>query len=627
MRAWTGLIGAAIAFCVATVPLAAQPAETIEASSAAAPATPTAHRLSGAIERALASIAGGSELAPVYAARGGAPLWLADDGGLTPSAVALADEIIKADDWGLDVRAFDLGSLAPVRTGVRTDEAAAHAEVALSRAVLTYARHAKGGRIDPSALSLWLDQRPQKVDATSVLPQIAGVADPAAALRNLHPQHWQFTELRKAWLEAKTVVEKPRVLKPRLGSGPVLKPGIRHPHVAVVREILEVPAPSVDDVDVYDPALQQAVAAVLARSGRKGQPLIGKQGRAVLNAEAARLSAPPDRIDRQKLLVNLERWRWMPADLGAMHIWNNLPEYTMRAVRSGTVVHAERIIIGKPETQTPIFSNAIQFVVAQPNWGVPETMKVRELLPHLRAGRFDILDKRQMRIPKGRRGEETLDPGEIDWTRSDIRAVSIVQDPGPSNPLGSVKFMFPNKHDVYMHDTPTKGLFGSAQRTFSNGCIRVRNPRRLAEILFAADRGWTPQQVAVALDRAEPNTRIDLKRSVPVHNTYFTIVAAADGRLVSLPDVYGHDKRVAAALAGTSVAVIAAADPAAKLRGEVDRTLAASPLQAGAVVRLAGVTRKPAKGAYALGGPTEGPPPSFVSAPASRRGSAFSSGL
>jgi len=244
-------------------------------------------------------------------------------------------------------------------------------------------------------------------------------------------------------------------------------------------------------------------------------------------------------------------------------------------VRNGQVIHQERIIIGKPTNQTPIFSDEMEFVVFHPDWGVPGTIKVTDLLPALQAGDDSILERRNMRIVHGNR---TVRAYEIDWERTDIRSVSIIQEPGSSNPLGQLKFMFPNRHDVYMHDTPTKNLFDSNVRTFSSGCIRVRNPVRLAELVFGEDRKWTQTDITDLLKpRAPQNNRVNLNRRVPVHNTYFTLLADEKGEVAKFADVYGHDKRIQAVLLdGESVASVARNDPAVALERKV-KSLAAAP--------------------------------------------------
>jgi len=229
----------------------------------------------------------------------------------------------------------------------------------------------------------------------------------------------------------------------------------------------------------------------------------------------------------------------------------------------GEVLHQERIIIGKPTTQTPVFSDTMDHIIFQPEWGVPESIKIRSLLPNLRGGDYGVLARRGMSI-RGV-GNRVISPSRFKWSKVDIRDIAIVQGPGPSNPLGKMKFMFPNHHSVYMHDTPDKHLFDSSERTFSHGCIRVRNPDKLAEVLLGEVEGWSGSDVARQL-KIKTTSRIDLTQHIPVYNTYLTTWVNPDGTVAQFKDVYGHDKRYSEALAGKSIELIAARDPALELK-------------------------------------------------------------
>jgi murein L,D-transpeptidase YcbB/YkuD len=556
-------------------------------------------------------------LGKVYASKSGTLLWWSQQGATT-AATALADEIRRADDYGLESKAFDLPDLGAVGTGMA---ARAEADVKLSLAAIKYAWHAAGGRVDPSQLSLWLDQWPQPVDVAALVSRLTEATDPAGVLRDLNPTHPQFERLRQKLIEARApriptptpVVEAaapvppapapatmppsvpsalpapPAVQVPLVPPGPRLVPGVIHPDIEFVRVRLGVPTNSFDR-DRYDARLVRAVNEFEKSAGRKPKLVIDDSLRDLLNGSpppvlVQTLAPPlatkprpthsktsqrqPSGPDIKRLLVNMERWRWLPRDMGALHVWNNLPEFETRVVRDGRTIHQERIIIGKPDTQTPVFSDRMRFVVFNPDWGVPPSIKVKDLLHRLQDGDEDVLERRNMRIVIN---GKVADPGKINWDKVDIRQVPIVQGPGRDNPLGTVKFMFPNKHDVYMHDTPSKGLFGSSVRTFSHGCIRVRNPRKLAELVFGADRGWSAADVAgqFAEKPTEPH-KVDLQQSIPVHNTYFTMLVEADGTLRTFADVYGHDRRIAAVLLdGKPAALVAKDDPALRLQREID---------------------------------------------------------
>jgi len=193
------------------------------------------------------------------------------------------------------------------------------------------------------------------------------------------------------------------------------------------------------------------------------------------------------------------------------------------------------------------------------------------LLPKLRRGDTGVLARRGMRIAVN---GKAINPSRYDWSRVDIRGVPIVQAAGSSNPLGRVKFMFPNKHAVYMHDTPDKHLFKSERRLYSSGCIRVRNPDQLASLVFSQDRGWGKGRIASLMSTsAKANQRVDLEDEIDVHNVYFTAVVDEDGTLRTLRDVYGHDRRIGEALKGTAPEVIARSDPALALERSVKHIL------------------------------------------------------
>jgi murein L,D-transpeptidase YcbB/YkuD len=256
----------------------------------------------------------------------------------------------------------------------------------------------------------------------------------------------------------------------------------------------------------------------------------------------------------------------MPEEMGQFYVWNNLPEFQTRLIKNGKIIHQERIIVGKPNTQTPVFSDEMSHIIFQPEWGVPESIKLRQILPHMRGGDYGVLARRGMQI---RDGERVINPARIKWSKVDIRNVPVIQGPGPGNPLGRLKFMFPNHHDVYMHDTNDKYLFNSAERSFSHGCIRVRDPERFAEVILGEVAGWSREAVEQQLKVKKP-VRVDLPARLPVHNTYLTTWVNPDGTVVQFKDIYGHDKRFSEALAGKSIRLIASRDPALALKKQND---------------------------------------------------------
>jgi murein L,D-transpeptidase YcbB/YkuD len=418
-----------------------------------------------------------------YAARQHEPVWTTA-AGFTLAAQSAMAEIRRADEWALDAMAFQLPA-APAAGGVDWTRAArADAEIELSLAILKYARHARGGRAEPTALSRNLDRKLPLLEPQRVIEQASKAAEVGAYLRSLHPQHSQFEALRQKYLA--------------LRAGQPI-------------------------------ALSEAAAEV------------GKKGAKKKSATAS------DTPSARQLAANMEQWRWMPDQLGELYVWVNVPEFTLRVVKGGNVIHTERVIVGKRETPTPVLSQDLEQVIFHPSWGVPESIKRQDILPSLRRGSTRLFTHYKLRIQRGGRD---VDPASIDWETADIRNFHVYQPPGETNVLGVVKFRFPNKHDVYMHDTPTKNLFNAPVRTFSHGCMRVRDPLRLAELLLMEDQNWPAGRVAAVVSGGQQNNQVNFTRKIPVHITYFTAMVEEAGRLKLFADIYGHEQRIILGMEG-----------------------------------------------------------------------------
>ena len=483
-----------------------------------------------------------------------------NDHSLSAKGVALREELSSSDAYGLAPLELDVPAL-PVDVSSPTKRA--EAEVDLTVAAVRYAWHARGGRLNASQISAWLDAEPKSLYASDVFRAIAANGgDPIAGLRSFHPQHPQFERLRLAYLAERGKIVA--VSAPAIPSGTPIEAGDRHPDVVLIRQRLGAASRAEGDANLLDRGLLRRIREVLGEEYSRTSR-VDDEVRSALNATRP-VDRAPNRALLDKYLVNLERWRTMPDDMGRLYIWNNLPEFTTRVVKEGAAIHEERIIIGKPDTQTPVFTDVMNHVIFAPEWGVPELIKLRQILPHMRGGDYGVLARRGMQICDGNR---VINPTRIKWSKVDIRNVPIIQGPGPGNPLGRLKFMFPNHHDVYMHDTPDKHLFESSERTFSHGCIRVRNPETLAEVLLGETKGWSAADVGRQL-KVRSTARFDLEQPIPVHNTYFTISVDPDGTVVQFADVYGHDQRYNEALAGKSIDMIAARDPALALKKKND---------------------------------------------------------
>ena len=502
-------------------------------------------------------------LAAYYNGQKGQPIWTSKD-GFNSNASKVIKEIRSADEWGLDASAFQV----PANPGAKaTPQALADAEIKLSLVVLKYARHARGGRLDPPSLSEVIDRRPHLYDPKSVLRAMAAAESPDAYMRNLHPKHEQFKRLRQALLSlSRGGGGGGGGSALRIPAGPNFRPGDNDPQIAVIRKRLGAGTDGRRDT-VYDNALLEAVNQYQREHGVRPTGIIDRNFRASLNELAPREPAPRSTgsMDEKKLriLINMERWRWMPDDLGSFYVWDSVPEQVTRVFDRGKLVLMERIVVGRPATPTPTFTANMQFVTFNPEWAVPEGIKVNEIAPKLqqgggrdffggygRGGSSQALERMGgLRVVYN--GRE-IDPDSVDWSNVDIRRFQFIQGPGERNVLGVVKFRFPNKHDVYMHDTPDRHLFNQTPRTFSHGCMRTENPLHLAEVILGHDKGMSPGQIREMVQSGVTN-EIKLNSAIPVHVAYFTAEVDEQGQVHTFPDVYGVDSRIASALRGQAV--------------------------------------------------------------------------
>ncbi len=485
-------------------------------------------------------------------------LWV-DENGLTKRAEAVVAEIGKAEDYGLRASDYAL----PKTDGFKAEDAnakdwLADAEIQINYAVLAYANDARGGRIDPQRLSENLDPSLALPNPSEVLDSIAIRSDPAAYLRSFQPDQPQFEALRQKLIEIRGGNKPIESAKPdvvTIPDGRVLKLGVEDDQVLLLRQRLGVQSQADANEKMFDQDVLEAVKRFQSEHGSVPDGLVGAGTRRMLNAQHEPQPQAGGQPKIETLLINMERWRWLPHDLGPYYVTVNIPEFMLRVVEDGKTVHSTRVVTGKPDKQTPVFSDDMEEIVFNPYWNVPNSIKTEEIAPYLQQGGgffgggwdTSVLARHNLRI-RGANGRE-IDPNSIDWGRVDIRNYELFQPPGPDNVLGTVKFVFPNKHDVYMHDTTQKNLFAQTVRAESHGCMRVQNPQALALLLLHHDQGWSQTQIDQAVATSEDN-HVALQHQIPVYITYFTLKVNDDGSVSKFNDVYGHDARMAAALSG-----------------------------------------------------------------------------
>jgi murein L,D-transpeptidase YcbB/YkuD len=452
-----------------------------------------------------------------YLERGFAPLWT-NESGFTPSARSAIARLRRAGEDGLDLSAF---AIARVIGEARTPAELARADVMLSAAIVAYAVQASGGRIEPSSISPEITAKPDVADPLKALALIAAAADPDAALEDFNPPQKDYRDLRDKLAESRA---DGAPLAKAIPPGPMLKIGMADPRVALIRSRFGLDALAEGQTSnalVYD----AQVAAVVADFQRaNGLPPSG-----FLTANTVRaLSGGANSRQEAAILANMEMWRWEPRDMGDERVEVNVPDFTLKVTQGDEVVHRARVIVGKPDTQTAIFSNQIKYLLLNPAWNVPMSIIKKEMMPKL-ANDPDYLT---------RAGFEVTRKGD---------ALYVRQPPGERNALGHILFMFPNEHSIYLHDTPARGLFASQRRAFSHGCVRVDDPMRLGELVMGgAERGWTQTRLHSLVGNTERT--IFLPRPLAIHIEYFTAFVDESGALQMRDDIYGHMRRVEEAL-------------------------------------------------------------------------------
>jgi murein L,D-transpeptidase YcbB/YkuD len=464
-----------------------------------------------------------------YGARNFEPLWLTEDenGGIafSPDAAEIIEVFKEAYLEGLNPDDYLTDEIDLTHIGGDPIELAT-LETAFSAAAVRYAQNAYGGRINPRQVSGYITITPPHINESETLMELAGSDSPGDILRALSPTHREFVALRDALAGFYDgTAEEPLVIP----DGSMIRPGRTDERVPLLRERLGLTAPQTDEL-VYDEELVAAVEAFQDSLGLLVDGIVGPATTAALNGGNA--------TSREDIIANMERWRWMPEGLGEFYVNVNIPEFHVGIYRDGDLVYGSRVVVGKRSNQTPVFSDEIEHVVVNPYWNVPSSIARNEIGPQL-ASNPGYIASHNMELLSGGR---IVNASAVDWSTTSINNFRIRQRPGSSNALGSIKFLFPNQHDVYLHDTPSKYLFDRSQRAYSHGCIRVQNPWEFAAALLQEEPTITLASLESQRGGGERWNNLD--KHIPVHITYFTLRVDEDGTIRSYGDVYGHNARV-----------------------------------------------------------------------------------
>jgi murein L,D-transpeptidase YcbB/YkuD len=470
-----------------------------------------------------------------YAARQYAPLWI-EKGVATANAKAAVAYLAGVAAEGLDPADYP----TPDFQASADPAALAQAEFKLTNSVLNFARHAQTGRVHFSRVSDAISYNQVFPEPADILTKMADTKDIPAALADYNPPQDGYKALKAKLAEARARTGDSGPA--RIANGPLLKIDkekiaknsknkvaadilMQDPRVPALRTRLGVPGEP--DNTTYDRTLADAVKKFQRQNDLSPN---GNLNSATIEA----LNGPRRDRDANIIIANMERWRWLPRDLGKAYVMLNIPDYSLKVMNAGKTVWTTRVVTGKPgKMATPMLSETMKFITVNPTWNVPPSIINNEYLPVLQQDP-NALERIGLKVIQNRDG-----------------SIHIYQPPGERNALGRIRFNFPNKFLVYQHDTPDKHLFAENKRAFSHGCMRVQNPDKYAEVLLSITQpkeGWTVERLHKMYGNNEQN--INLAYHMPVHITYQTAFVDDAGQLQIRDDVYGRDAALLAILKG-----------------------------------------------------------------------------
>jgi murein L,D-transpeptidase YcbB/YkuD len=479
------------------------------------------------------------------------PAWTGDDGPL-PQVYALLKAISEAGREGLKPADYHLVKIECTLKKVRQNPGGKNLldprrlvdlDLLLTDAFLIYGSHLLAGRINPETIDPEWHANLREADLASVLQTALDSNQIEEALKNLLPPQLGYNRLKQALARYRDIAAKGGWST--VPPGPKMKKGDTGERVVVLCNRLiatcDLDQKPYNNKNIFDDDLEEEVRRFQRRHGLDADGIVGP-------LTLAELNVPVEQRVRQ-IELNLERWRWLPQDLGKRFILVNIANFELDVVEDGQLVMTMRAVVGRHYRRTPVFSGKMTYLVLSPYWHTPPGIAVKDKLPLIRKNP-DYLVEQNIKVFQGW-GAETkeIDPKTVDWSKVTAKNFNyrLRQEPGPLNALGGVKFMFPNKFDVYLHDTPSRELFAKTVRTFSSGCIRIEKAIELAEYVLRGDPKWTRETILAAIGkRVEQNVR--LPEPIPVHLLYWTAWTDEDGSIEFRNDIYGRDKTLDEAL-------------------------------------------------------------------------------
>lgn len=485
-----------------------------------------------------------------YDQRKFAPAWVVD-GKPTAQAGLLLASLQRAGEEGLNPSDYGVARIFTLMERGDSPDALAELEVLLSHGALDYGRDLAVGRLEPVAIDSELYVEKREIDVQALLNRLAGVPDPSVELAALPPRRPEYQRLKPALHHYKALAAIGGWQPIPLAEAS-LKPGSNDDRLPALRGRLRVTgelAPDIaepEDPTLFDEATVAALKLFQQHHGLEPDGVLGKQTVLSLNIPAEQRVA--------QIALNMERWRWMPVDMGRTYILVNLAAFHLSIFEQDVVVHEARVVVGTASTRTPVFSRKMSYLEVNPYWHVPAKIVRDEIFPkakrdpsYLAKQGYELLsDWTETAVP--------VNPATLDWANMRSLRYRVRQIPGDKNSLGRIKMMFPNQFDVYLHDTPSKNLFNRAKRSFSHGCIRVEHPFDVAAIILrlTGTDNWDRAKLDEAL-ASNQRTVVRLKQSIPIHITYVTSFVADDGSVNFRSDIYGRDRKLSNAMRASAV--------------------------------------------------------------------------
>lgn len=487
-----------------------------------------------------------------YRARNFEPIWFTS-GKLTPRAEGTMQVLSSASQEGLEPLAYLPYGLNGWKTAT-TDAANLSAEdlnkfdISLTATALRFAQHLNSGQFEPLRLSEYNDIAVAVMKPEDVLRVIAYSPYVTDYLIGLAPKHQAYGQLKAelASLNSSTYQNKP--LPFPLGRK-LVKVGQKDERIPELRSRMEMLGfleagdmlVAEDKIEVLDKPLSKAIKSYQIANGMNASGQLD-------TALVAKFNEDPTRDKRNKVIASMERVRWLPHDLGNRYVFVNQAAYSADIIQAGKRIWSTKVIVGRPLTQTAAFHDEFETVVFNPSWGVPQSIIVNEYLPKLRRDP-GYLDRIGYKVTT--ESGKLVSSRNVDWwSYGNEVPFSVQQPPGAENALGELKFLFPNQHAIYMHDTPTRKLFKETTRAFSHGCVRVENPRQFASVLL----GWDKDRVSAEVEAGESySVKIPVKTKV--HLTYFAAWPDETGKIQYYSDIYERDKTLMTAFDNTSAAL------------------------------------------------------------------------